>query len=187
MREKDTWSQISSTRLDMFFQGYFGCATILTYTANPFDYLLLIMGEKDTWSILSHRDVGWWGQLSIFFMDMIVTFLWHLSPLKSAYLWNMLIILEPACVNKGAGPLICKLSQNPHLHTTDLRKLASEFLGYRHKSFPKVLFMLLVVCIYISRNESIRTTISNSSHRNIWNSNERFFRYSFGGFLKHGL
>jgi len=55
--------------------------------------------------------VTWWcevgGQISILFMDMIVTFLLHLSLLKSDNLWIMLIVPEPAYINEEAGPLIC--------------------------------------------------------------------------------
>jgi len=70
-----------------------------------------------------------WGQLCILFMDMIVTFLYHQSKLKSVNLYIMLMVSQFAYINEGAGAinmlinkgrgsLICKLCQNPCFATT---------------------------------------------------------------------
>jgi len=121
---KDTWSILShghvgtmvaiSSKLTTF--GYYGCATFLTCTF--FTWLLFSHNEgKDKRSILSQGVVGAMGQLSILFMDMIVTFLWLQSPSKSVSLWIKLIVLKPAYINEGGGggrgPLIWLMSQNP--------------------------------------------------------------------------
>jgi len=94
----DTWSILShddvgalgaiSSEITTFC--YYGCATFMTCTF--LTRLLIAHNEgNDTWSILSHGDVGAMGQLSILFMDMIVTFLWHIIPLKSVNLWIILM------------------------------------------------------------------------------------------------
>jgi len=56
--------------------------------------------------------VRWgWGQFSIVFMDMIVTFLGHLNLLKSANLWIMLIVPEPAYISEEAGAINMLISE----------------------------------------------------------------------------
>jgi len=44
-------------------------------------------------------------------IDMIVTFLWHLNLLKSVNLWILLIVPEPAYINKEAGAINMLISE----------------------------------------------------------------------------
>jgi len=43
-----------------------------------------------------------WGQFNIFFRDVIVTFLWNLSLLKSVNLWILLNVPESANISEEA-------------------------------------------------------------------------------------
>jgi len=52
-----------------------------------------------------------WGQFNIFFMDIIVTILWNLSPLKSVNLWILLIVPEPAYISEQAGAINMLISE----------------------------------------------------------------------------
>jgi len=56
-----------------------------------------------------------WGQFSILFMDMIVTFLWHLNLLKSVTLWIILIVPEPAYIIEEAGAINMLISERGSL------------------------------------------------------------------------